>query len=702
MNTTYRLPVSTMLVCLLSCVVAQAQVPLSPNGYSGLGIVPTARTLEGGKAFLSFDPTMPGAPHFHGYNTQVGLGLTDGLELVGRLATNDLKCNMFKSGACPVGTFRDFSSSMKWSLPIDWLKKNDAAFALGVTDFGGAATFFRSYYAVGTKNLGNFAISLGKAKGKADAAVLDGNFGALTWRASDYITLSAQRVGEHSTAHAMLSAPILSDGTSAWLTLNRRASDTPVMDKNWIGWGVSVPLDRVEKKEVAALINLGDASVHKANRIPIKPLKAIEPTELSQEFKLKGFFNPKIAKKLDGTLYVQVENTAYQHNILDASGVALGVIASAYTKINDQQNFELVVTTRGIKQILLKGEAKCVGMWLSGGQVCPSLSVSSMSQRAYGSGLFQESFFETLGALDSSFLGSSGSAWAFRPEIIISPTLVNAIGTEYGSFDIDLGANINTVIPLWSGATIESNRVKPLGVGTQNFEARMPFYGSRLKAVTNRSLIHQLVNVPSMNTQARLSWGKAYTDWEGRQIETSTQSDNGRHKLGFTQGAFENTSVPYNMEKHYKLTSYRYAHNDQQTSVTELTQGKFWGGDRGFSINQRFWHGDVNLNVYFRRTRMTELSPLVSFAGIQVSLPFTPRENKGGENLALRGVSQWVYSIETKVLEKDNRVTGGFGEVPKIGDSLVMTFNRDRNSTRYYEANLSRLQNAYTGIPPIQ
>jgi hypothetical protein len=681
----------------------QAQVVLSPNGFTGLGIVPTARTIESGASVLAFDPTMPGAPYIHGYNTQVGFGLTDGVELVGRLATNDLKCNMYKKGACPPGSLRDFSSSMKWSLPINWLHKNDAAFALGVTDFGGAATYFRSYYAVGSKSFGAFDVSVGKAKGKAVGAVLDGNFGALTWRASDYLTLSAQRSGEHSSAHAMISAPILSDGTSAWLTFNTRVSSAPVMDKNWVGWGVSVPLDRVEKKEVSALLNFNEskASISTNNlKIQSKPLRAIEPAQLAEEFKTKGFFNPKLAKKA-AALYVELENTGYLHNILDASGVALGVIASAYTNKDDRQDFELVITTRGIKQISLKGEANCVGIWLSGGEVCPSLSVTSLSQRANSAGMFEDGFLQAFGALNHNFVWESGSAWAFRPEIIISPTLVNAIGTEYGSFDIDLGANINAVIPLWAGAMIENNRIKPLGVGTYNFEARMPFYGSRLKPATNRTMFHQLVNVPSVNTQARLSYGTAYTVWEGRQIETSTQSDNGRHKLGLIQGSFENTSVPYILEKQYRLTNYRYAHNDQQSTVTEITQGKFWGGDKGFSINQRFWHGDVNLNIYFRRTRMAETSPLVSFAGIQVSLPFTPRENKGGENLAFRGVSQWVYGVETKVLEKDNYVTGGFGEVPKMGDSLVMTFNRDRNSTRYYEANLARLQNAYSALAQV-
>ncbi len=666
---------------------------LSPNGYSGLGLVPSANTLMGGTAVLAFDPTVPGAPITTGYNTQIGFGLMDNLELVGRLATNNQKCNTFQPGACPPNTYRDFSSSMKWSLPIDWLKKNRAAVAVGATDFGGAATFFRSYYVVGTKSFDQFDVSLGQAKrGGVGNSMLDGSLASATWRPADWASVSVQKVGQHTTAHALLQTPISSDGTSAWLTFNQRISDAPVMDKSWIGWGVSMPLDRVEKQSVSTLLE---------KAIPqtgVKELANLKPTDLPEALKARGFYNPKIGTKANGQLVLELENTAYVWNILDAAGVALGVISSTYAKESKDQEFELVLTTRGIRQLKITGEAKCVGLWLSKGKVCSKLAVQSLSQRSSDTAWLPSSINTVLGGLDESANWTSGSGWSFRPEIIISPTLVTTIGTEYGSFDGDMGANINAVIPLWSGATIENNRVKPLGVGTKQFERGGLLYASRLKPVTNRTLFHQLINLPAINTQARFSSGTAYTVWDGRQLETSTQTDNGRHKLGFTEGKFKNDALTYNNERNYRLVNYRFANNDQQTSVTEVTQGKFWAGDKGFSINQRFWHGDTTLNIYLRRTRMTDVQPLVSFAGIQFAIPFTPRENKSLEYLGVRGVSQWTYSLETKVLEKDNIITGGYGEVPKVGDSLVMTFNRDRNSNRYYDTNLGRMKNAYVNL----
>jgi len=685
-----------LIFIYLFCVIIPLKIfatPLSPNGYSGLGIVPSAHTLVSGVSSISFDPTMPGAPIVDGYNTQIGFGLNANLELVGRLATNNQKCNLYQVNSCPPNSFRDFSSSIKWSIPSNWLKVNKSAVAIGASDFGGAATYFRSYYLVATKTFEQFELSLGQArKGGTSNAMLDGTMASANWKPTDWSNFSIQKVGHNTTTHALIESPVLTDGTRVWLTFNHRISDVPVMAKNWIGWGITVPLNRVEMESVSTpLVKVSPQTVS-------KQLDNLVPSDLPEALKDKGFYNPKIGTKATGTLVLELENNSYSWNILDAAGVALGVIASAHAQESREQDFELVITTRGIRQLKVTGGAKCVGSWLSKGEVCSNLAVQSLSQRSTETTLLPASLSQLLGGLEEAVLWRTGSAWSFRPEIIISPTVVTTIGTEFGSFDGDMGANINAVIPLWLGATFESNRVKPLGIGTKQFEQGGLFYASRIKPVTNRTLFHQLINFPLINTQARLSLGTAYSVWDGRQIETSSQTDNGRHKIGFTKGTFKNEDPYYNYERNYHLMNYRFANNEQQTSLTEVTIGKFWAGDKGFSINQRFWHGDTTLNIYFRRTRMSETQPIVSFAGVQFAIPFTPRENKSLEYLGVRGVSQWTYSLETKVLEKNNILTGGYGEVPKVGDSLVMTFNRDRNSNRYYDINLGRMKNAYVNL----
>ncbi len=654
---------------------------LSANGYSGTGVLPTATSVSNGISVISFDPTLPGASNTKGYNTQIGLGLYDGLELVGRLATNDQRCNMFQAGACPANMIRDFSASLKWSLPIAWLQQNNANLALGVTDVGGAASYFKSYYAVASKEMGPFELSIGQGKAMDNYALLNGTFGGLTYRPSKWLDLNVQKVGSNSWAVASVKSEIPYTQASGYITLNQRLTDAPVTEKQWVGVGVSMPLDGTASRKKDRQQNT--SSQAHSN----KSIANLRPEDLYGLLQMNGFYKPLISEN-QKQLRLEIENTAYAWNTVDAVGVALGVLASTHGKVAGQA-FELNVTSRGISQAVVTGDAPCLKRWLETGKVCDRLSIRSGLQRAGNNAGLEEINI-------SQFLGLAN--WSFRPELVISPTLVSSIGTEFGSFDMDGGANINWVLPLWTGATVETNQVKPLGIGTRGFERGGVFYASRLMPVTSRTLLHQLVNVPSINTQARLSLGTAYKTWDGHQLETSTQSDNGSHRLGLAVGSFKNDTLPANNHKNYELATYRYAHDDRMSTVTELTTGKYWGGDKGWSIGQRFWHGDTALNIYLRRTRMTESAPLVSFAGLQISIPITPRVNKGMQHLALRGTNQWTYTLESRVFDRENLLTGGYGEVPRIGDTLVQTFNRDRNSTRYLESSLIRAKSAFNEV----
>ena len=665
---------------LFPCIVWANE--LSSNGYSGLGMIPNAITISEGKSVIGFDPTLPGAANTRGYNTQIGLGLYEGLELVGRLATNNQRCNMFQSGACPANTIRDFSASLKWSLPIDWLHRNNTHIALGVTDFGGAASYFKSYYAVASKELGPFGLSLGQAKAVADYAPLKGSFGALTYRPANWIDLNLQKIGSNSWVASSLNFDIPYTQTSGYITLNQRLTDAAVTEKRWLGVGVSMPLDGSASRKKT---NQQDTPSHAQ---PNQSIVNLRPEDLYGLLQMNGFYNPIISEN-QKRLKIEIENTAYAWNTVDAVGIALGALAATHGSLKGQ-TFELNVTSRGISQAVVTGDAPCLKRWLETGEVCGTLTIRSGLQK-YGVNSGDDEMS------NSHFLGLL-SNWSLRPELVISPTLVSSIGTEYGSFDMDGGININVVLPLWTGSTLETNQVKPLGIGTRGFEQGGVFYASRLKPVSSRTLFHQLFNLPSINTQARLSLGTAYTTWDGHQLETYTQTDNGRHRVSLASGSFKNDTLPANNHKNYELATYRYAYDDRMSTVTELTTGKYWGGDKGWSIGQKFWHGDTALNIYLRRTRMIESAPLVSFAGLQFSIPITPRVNKGMQHFALRGTNQWTYALESRVFDRENLLTGGYGEVPRMGDTLVQTFNRDRNSTRYLESSLMRAKAAFNEL----
>jgi hypothetical protein len=91
-------------------------------------------------------------------------------------------------------------------------------------------------------------------------------------------------------------------------------------------------------------------------------------------------------------------------------------------------------------------------------------------------------------------------------------------------------------------------------------------------------------------------------------------------------------------------------------------------------------------------------TPQVAFAGLMLSIPFTPRQNRGFTHFALRGTPQWSYALETKIMGTDNRLTAGFGTVLNVGEPLATTLNRDRNTTQYHQSHMWRMRNAYVTL----
>ena len=142
------------LFLVLSASFTQAQTllaspsstSLAPPGYSGLGITPSAVPLNWGVMSSAYDTAVPGASYSKGHNYLFGAGILPGIEITGRLATNDHNCNLYGIGSvCPSGSLRDLSASAKVGGQLEIAKRTWISASAGMTDFGGAATNFRSY-----------------------------------------------------------------------------------------------------------------------------------------------------------------------------------------------------------------------------------------------------------------------------------------------------------------------------------------------------------------------------------------------------------------------------------------------------------------------------------------------------------------------------------------------------------------------------
>jgi hypothetical protein len=140
----------TFFAAVLTSIASLAQgqtTTLTQAGYTGLGITPNAHLLRWGLGEITYDTQLPGVVRDPtGHNVVLGFGLLPNLEIAGRLATNNIHRNCFTEGC---GS-RDLSASAKVGIGLD--AANRFRIAAGMTDIGGAVTYFRTYYGVLTYN----------------------------------------------------------------------------------------------------------------------------------------------------------------------------------------------------------------------------------------------------------------------------------------------------------------------------------------------------------------------------------------------------------------------------------------------------------------------------------------------------------------------------------------------------------------------
>jgi hypothetical protein len=144
------------------------------------------------------------------------------------------------------------------------------------------------------------------------------------------------------------------------------------------------------------------------------------------------------------------------------------------------------------------------------------------------------------------------------------------------------------------------------------------------------------------------------------------------------------------------LGSYRYYFNPLETFV-EGTAGKFFGQDRGFTVEMKRFFGDTSFSVYYKNSR-TEDRQHVQVGGVQIAFPLTFRRDMKPYPVQVRGIDEWSYAQETEIVTPGSRnlVGRSIGINPQPPFSLERVFyNRDRLNETYIKNHLLRLRDAY-------
>jgi hypothetical protein len=637
---------------------AQAQ-QMAPSGFSGAINTPTADVLPWGSVKLGYSNSIPeratrypGEP-FGGLTA--GFGALPGLELVGRLAFDgDLNCNMFQIGCR--GRTRDLSLSGKYQFPLN-LPLN-TKLAVGFTDYGGAATNFRSAYGVATSAVGPLDLSIGFGKKGSATALLGGVFGSAVLHVTDQLQVIAESDTRAKRVGAAFTQPITDqlalqfgwsrklNGPASQQTNQMTASMQYMFDKSMLpkrgGIGQSS-----SKPSAGPLV---DRSAENDKLTPAAQAQAMADTLKKSGFSQVSVRYAPAAGERAAHWQLIVEPLLKRHSQALAIGNALGIwlnhVGSA------QADLTLALTYMGQAYRRVSTTKQCLTQFVSGNSQC-----------AQGTSLIFDQSDSSLAQPSFQTLVNNESELAYKPQFELGPDLVTSVGTEVGLFDYSLALDTGLQMQLARGLFLHGNVLLPVA-RSDDFRENGVFRGRGQSSVrVDQALISYIkpVTLAGLNLQTQLTAGSMNRLSRGAQAEALWFDSSGKWTVGGTLGAYTRrgvTSTPALLSVKRSIVPGRWS--------MEATAGEFLRGDRGWSLKSEHWFADVNLSFVAHSSAGGPLGPVRrSFAGFEISVPFTALGQKDVGWASFRGVDRLKWGVKTKVGDVDNAVTIGYAELPK-------------------------------------
>jgi hypothetical protein len=715
--------VLAVAAALLSSTAYAVDTNLAAGGFTGLGVTPNARLLGWGEFGFAYDNQLPGAADPAGHNFVAGFGLLPNLEVVGRLAANQLHTNCFIE-RCGLG---DLSASAKLGIGLD--PANRFRIAAGITDFGGAGTNFRSVYGVLTYSRDTVEISGGFARRPGDRATespLSGVFGSAAWQPLPWVRGHVEYTDRNAWAGLRLFAPAawLPDGWSAHVGANMRLTSTDVTRRSWLSAGITIPLYKVPAlrpaaypSEAAPAVALQPSTPGEV-RVPLPqvpapmvtpapaPADSSAPTvadadleALARDLQSRGLEDIWIGRMPDGSIAIRANNATYNWNTVDAVGAALG--ATAHSLGEHRAQYRLVLTQRQMPIVAVTGQTDCLRQWIARpASTCAGGELS------------------TPGTLSPDAL-QAGATWVVRGlqpswktlRVQLSPVLRTNVGTEVGAFDYSAGVNVGLAQPLWAGAIAEW-RVQGEVAHSDNYGPGGLFESRAVLSGTERLALTQTIRLPmsrllgGADDALLRSWGPAAVTAQGTVGRVGHHFDGlygalrwepgeGRHRVTAQGGYLHNSKfglVPGEPRNAVPLLlSYRYDVTATRTYL-EATAGRFMNNDAGLQLGLRQWFGDVAVQVFLRRTRFSDQIGR-TVAGLEFSIPIGPRRDMQPSGFQVTGTQRFAHTVQTVVGSGTNPVIFGQGALPPV-PSIDALYNSDRASLLYFEDNIGRLRDA--------
>ncbi|MDA8412729.1 MAG: YjbH domain-containing protein [Desulfobacteraceae bacterium] len=699
----------SLLALLLNsgvCLAAETvQEPLlSFQGFTGILNTPNAQVSREGSLQLLYsnqreniwrnDPRKDRQKIQDNYLLSVGL--FSFLELSGRLTEAP-------------GRGRDLSASFKVSsAALTAGHANWPVLAAGIQDMGGGANKLQSRYAVLSEEIWHFRVSAGYG---SHSERMEGGFGGVEFRAHDWVTL----LGEYDTRDTSAGIRLLTP--ELWCTPVRlTATLKSTLNHNPgtidVAFGLTVPLD-LRKRSGRAPDMSAAGPVSAAPPLPAhQPPPAVPVTAapeapqetappaaagvvatnlvspetlenlatLQKKLLAAGFINVRAGQRHTSELVVEYENTIFNHNELDALGVVAGIVSE--TAAERFETVHIVIRRKGLRVAVVSAPRAVLRAYLQpGGDPRPPRDSVSFT---YDSAITRDTYYYP----------SEGGFPFPNTSLILSPGLQTYVGTEVGVFDYLLSFRPEIISNLWKGGVAQLRWDIPLA-WSGNFDDGQVYRDRRSDPRLDRAMFFQGVNL-APGLLANLGAGQLFHNNYGTLNEVAWSPAEGTHRLRAVQAWSRDQATRRRMEVY--LGSYRYLYAPLDLSL-EVTGGKYWGQDRGFSLEMKRFFGDTAFSVYYKNTT-TEAGKHWQAAGIQFVLPLTPRKDLKIGPLQVRGADEWGYAQETTLAiggQKTNDVISQSLAInPQPTPALYRSYyNRDRLGAAYLEEHLDRLREAW-------
>jgi len=652
---------------------------LSFQGFTGIINTPNAEVIEDGTAIFHFNNQFDNNLRNYDYLQEVnpeenyifGVGFLPSLEIVGRVVESK-------------GILRDLSANIKYKIP--YTHKYLPNVAIGVQDIGGAFNFYDNKYIVADKEISIFRTSIGYGRvGDVQKAKrMDGLFGGIEAKITNWLSVMAEHDGEENHAGIRVSLP------KSWLSsfnIETTISRNLTSDENSFGFNLVIPLDK-SRQEIIKEEKSGDnikkeESIRKYTKeresnptVGLGNVKNNTLLDLQKKLVDFGFENVRVGSYGDKVIYVECENSLFDHNDLDAIGYIIGTI------VDSNFNYNYYTVT------LLKNNLQTV-----------SVNGSIISYRRYIHNPTSENLYKVKNSLlvnrdiDTSkvnFITQKKNSSLFRPRLELSPGLITTVGTELGVFDYLVSLRSNIYIPLYKGLIVSAMHELPFANSDDfdNGEIYHIMYSDRVESRVVNVNLHQTFHYKNLfNT---ISLGKFATDYYGVLNQTNLSSPEGEYAIGLKIGTFKKDKEEEDNHNIYEA-SYRYFYRPLDLFAT-ISYGEYWSEDSGTTFELKRFFGDTAISLEYRNLNN-------QYIGARVSLPFTFRKlAKASPFGQIKGKNDFNYGIRSTIKLDDgtNRILPSGGKMIKSDFVLESYYlNRDRLSLSYILGHIDRMREAY-------